>query len=143
MQQSGRLQDDGGTQNSCRVVRCQALFPVREFWLSPVVFMKRPVVIASGVRTSELERKTILTRGAQAMKSHQDAVIRLAEVPWFGSGFCATNHRGGGRPGQHVPLSRSAKGNKCLRRVLNHAAHAAVAKKAVIFRLPSAVCCLA
>jgi hypothetical protein len=87
------------------------------------------------------ERKTILTRGAQAMKSYQDAVIRLAEVPGFGSGFCATNHRGGGRPGQHVPLSGPAKGNQCLRRVLNHAAHAAVAKKAVIFRLPSAVCC--
>jgi transposase len=30
------------------------------------------------------ERKTILTRGAQAMKSHQDAVIRLAEVPGLG-----------------------------------------------------------
>jgi hypothetical protein len=46
--------------------------------------MKRPVVIASGGRTSELERKTILTRGAKAMKSHQDAVIRLAEVPGLG-----------------------------------------------------------
>ena len=30
------------------------------------------------------ERKTILTRGAQAMKSYQDAVIRLAEVPGLG-----------------------------------------------------------
>ncbi len=30
------------------------------------------------------ERKTILTRGVQAMKSYQDAVIRLAEVPGLG-----------------------------------------------------------
>jgi hypothetical protein len=36
--------------------------------------------------------------------------------------------------------SRSAKGNKCMRRVLNQAAHAAVCKKAVTFRRCSDVC---
>jgi hypothetical protein len=82
MQQSGRLQDDGGTQNSCRVVRCQAFFPVREFWLSPVTCSCKDLSLSGG-RTSERE-ETILTRGAQAMKSHQDAVIRLAEVPGLG-----------------------------------------------------------
>ena len=74
-----------------------------------------------------------------------------------GSRFGAADHRGSGPAGQHVPLgggltswvgtcpgkdesaeqnhsSRSAKGNKYMRRVLNQAAHAAVAKKGSHFQ---------
>ena len=98
---------------------------------------------------------------AQAMKSHQDVVIRLAEVPGLGVdsaqqiiaeiGAEASTFPSAGEltswvgtcPGKDESAeenhsSRSAKGNKYLRRVLNQAAHAAVAKKGchyqVVFR---------
>src|SRR6516225_2263804 len=94
---------------------------------------------------------------AQAMKPHQDAVIRLAEVPGLGVdsaqqiiaevGVQASTFPSaaeltswlGTCPGKDESAeenhsSRSAKGNKYLRRVLNQSAHAAVAKRAVIFR---------
>ncbi len=88
---------------------------------------------------------------AQAMKPHQDAVIRLAQVPGLGvdsaqqviaevgvkastfpsaaeftswAGTCP----GTGESAEENHSSRSAKGNKYLRRVLNQAAHAAVKK---------------
>src|SRR5215471_16637837 len=100
-------------------------------------------------------------RIAQAMKWHQDAVIRLAEVPGLGvdsaqqiiaevgaqaSTFCSAAEFTSGVgtcPGKEESAeqnhsSRSAKGNQYLRRVLNQAAHAAVAKKGghfqVVFR---------
>ena len=100
-------------------------------------------------------------RIAQVMKSHQDAVIRLAEVPGLGVdsaqqiiaeiGAQASTFPSaaeltswvGTCPGKDESAepnhsSRSAKGNKYLRRVLNQAAHAAVAKKGshyqVVFR---------
>jgi transposase len=86
---------------------------------------------------------------AQAMKPHQDAVIRLAEVPGLGVdsaqqviaevGVKASTFPSaveftswvGTCPGKDESAeenhsSRSAKGNKYLRRVLNQAAHAAV-----------------
>ena len=89
---------------------------------------------------------------AAAMKSHPDAVIRLAEVPGLGvdsaqpiiaevgaqaSTFASAAELTSGVgtcPGKDESAeqnhsSRSAKGNKYLRRVLNQAAHAAVAKK--------------
>jgi len=95
---------------------------------------------------------------AQAMKSHQDAVIRLAEVPGLGvdsaqqiiaevgaqaSTFCSAAELTswvGTCPGKQESAeqnhsSRSAKGNKYLRRVLNQAAHAAVAKKGSHFQV--------
>src|SRR5215468_5102346 len=95
---------------------------------------------------------------AQAMKSHQDAVIRLAEVPGLGvdsaqqiiaevgaqaSTFCSAAELTswvGTCPGKQESAeqnhsSRSAKGNKYLRRVLNQAAHAAVAKKGCHFQV--------
>src|SRR5260370_41074024 len=85
---------------------------------------------------------------AQAMKPHQDAVIRLAEVPGLGIdsaqqgiaevGVTASTVSSaaeftswvGTCPGKEESAeenssSRSAKGNKYMRRVLNHAAHAA------------------
>jgi len=94
---------------------------------------------------------------AQAMKSHQDAVIRLAEVPGLGVdsaqqiiaevGAQASTFSSAGEltswvgtcPGKDESAeqnqsSRSAKGNKYLRRVLNQAAHAAVAKKGCHFQ---------
>jgi transposase len=98
---------------------------------------------------------------AQVMKSHQDAVIRLAEVSGLGVdsaqqiiaeiGAQASTFPSaaeltswvGTCPGKDESAeqnhsSRSAKGNKYLRRVLNQAAHAAVAKKGshyqVVFR---------
>ena len=94
---------------------------------------------------------------AAAMKSHPDAVIRLAEVPGLGvdsaqpiiaevgaqaSTFASAAELTSGVgtcPGkdesaEQNPSSRSAKGNKYLRRVLNQAAHAAVAKKGSHFQ---------
>jgi len=95
---------------------------------------------------------------ALAMKPHQDAVIRLAEVPGLGvdsaqqiiaevgaqaSTFPSAAELSswvGTCPGkeetaQQNHSSRSAKGNKYLRRVLNQAAHAAVCKKGSYFQV--------
>jgi transposase len=95
---------------------------------------------------------------AAAMKAHQDAVIRLAEVPGLGVdsaqqiiaevGAQASTFPSaaeltswvGTCPGKEESAeqnhsSRSAKGNKYLRRVLNQAAHAAVAKKGSHFQV--------
>src|SRR5512140_2039271 len=94
---------------------------------------------------------------AAAMKSHQDAVIRLAEVPGLGvdsaqqiiaevgaqaSRFASAAELTswvGTCPGKDESAeqnhsSRSAKGNKYLRRVLNQSAHAAVKKKGSHFQ---------
>ena len=94
---------------------------------------------------------------AQAMKPHQEAVIRLAEVPGLGVdsaqqviaevgvqagtfpsaaeltswvGTCP----GKDESAEENHSSRSAKGNKYLRRVLNQSAHAAVRKKGSHFQ---------
>jgi len=94
---------------------------------------------------------------ARAMKPHQDAVIRLAEVPGLGVdsaqqviaevGVKASTFPSAGDfaswvgtcPGKDESAeenhsSRSAKGNKYLRRVLNQAAHAAVKKNGSHFQ---------
>jgi transposase len=94
---------------------------------------------------------------AQAMKPHQDAVIRLAEVPGLGIdsaqqviaevGVTASTFSSaaeftswvGTCPGKEESAeenssSRSAKGNKYMRRVLNQAAHAAARSKGTHFR---------
>jgi transposase len=94
---------------------------------------------------------------AQAMKPHQEAVIRLAEVPGLGVdsaqqviaevGVKAGTFPSaaeftswvGTCPGKDESAeenysSRSAKGNKYLRRVLNQAAHAAVKKNGSHFQ---------
>lgn len=94
---------------------------------------------------------------AQVMKPHQEAVMRLAEVPGFGveSAQQVTSEVGaqastfssaaeltswvGVCPGKDESAgenhnSRSAKGNRYLRRVLNQAAHAAVRKKGSHFQ---------
>jgi transposase len=94
---------------------------------------------------------------AQAMKPHQDAVIRLAEVPGLGvdSAQQVISEVGvqagtfpsaaeltswvGTCPGKDESAeqnhsSRSAKGNKYLRRLLNQAAHAAVKKNGSHFQ---------
>ena len=94
---------------------------------------------------------------AAAMKAHQDAVIRLAEGPGLGVdsaqqiiaevGAQASTFPSaaeltswvGTCPGKEESAeqnhsSRSAKGNKYMRRVLNQAAHAAVAKKGSHFQ---------
>jgi transposase len=95
---------------------------------------------------------------AIAMKPHQDAVMRLAEVPGFGvdsaqqiiaevgaqaSTFASAAELTswvGTCPGKDESAeqnhsSRSAKGNKYMRRVLNQAAHAAAAKKGSHFQI--------
>jgi transposase len=95
---------------------------------------------------------------AQAMKPHQEAVMRLAEVPGLGvdsaqqvisevgvqaSTFASAAELAswvGTCPGKDESAeenhnSRSAKGNKYLRRVLNQAAHAAVKKKGSHFQV--------
>ena len=94
---------------------------------------------------------------AQAMKPHQEAVLRLAEVPGLGVdsaqqiiaevGVQARTFPSaaelsswvGTCPGKDESAeenrsSRSAKGNKYLRRVLNQAAHAAVKQKGSYFQ---------
>jgi transposase len=94
---------------------------------------------------------------AQAMKPHQEAVIRLAEVLGLGVDSaqpvmaevgvtaatfpCAAEFTSwvGTCPGKDESAeenhsSRSAKGNKYLRRVLNQAAHAAVKKNGSHFQ---------
>jgi transposase len=94
---------------------------------------------------------------AQAMKPHQDAVIRLAEVPGLGvdsaqqviaevgvkAGTFASAAEftswvgtcpGKDESAEENHSSRSAKGNKYLRRVLNQAAHAAVKKNGSLFQ---------
>jgi transposase len=93
----------------------------------------------------------------QAMEQHQQAVRRLAEVPGFGVNSAqqviaevgvqastfdsAANLTSwvGTCPGKQESAetnhsSRSAKGNRYLRRVLNQAAHAAVKKKGSHFQ---------
>jgi transposase len=95
---------------------------------------------------------------AEAMKPQQEAVIRLAEVPGLGVdsaqqiiaelGAQASTFPSaaeltswvGTCPGKEESAeqnhsSRSAKGNQYLRRVLNQAAHAAVAKKGSHFQV--------
>lgn len=94
---------------------------------------------------------------ADAMKPHQEAVMRLAEVPGFGvdsaqqvisevgveaSRFASAAELtswvgtcpGKGESAGENHNSRSAKGNRYLRRVLNQAAHAAVRKKGSHFQ---------
>jgi transposase len=94
---------------------------------------------------------------AQALKLHQEVVARLAEVPGFGvdSAQQVISEVGvqaktfpsaaqltswvGTCPGKEESAeenhnSRSAKGNKYLRRVLNQAAHAAARKKGSYFQ---------
>jgi transposase len=94
---------------------------------------------------------------AQALKPHQEAVARLAVAPGFGADsaqqviaevgaeagtFPSAAHLSawvGTCPGRDESAeenhsSRSAKGNKYLRRVLNQAAHAAVKKKGSHFQ---------
>jgi transposase len=94
---------------------------------------------------------------AEAMKRHQDAVLRLAEVPGFGAdsaqqviaevGAQASTFASaanltswvGTCPGQEESAeqnhsSRCAKGNRYMRRILNQAAHAAVKKNGSHFQ---------
>jgi transposase len=94
---------------------------------------------------------------AQALKAHQEVVARLAEVPGFGVdsaqqiisevGVQAKTFPSAAQltswvgtcPGKEESAdenhnSRSAKGNKYLRRVLNQAAHAAARKKGSYFQ---------
>ena len=94
---------------------------------------------------------------AQAMTPHQDAVIRLAEVPGLGIdsaqqviaevGVTAATFSSaaeftswvGTCPGREESAeknssSRSAKGNKYMRRLLNQAAHAAARSKGTHFQ---------
>ena len=95
---------------------------------------------------------------AQAMQAHQDAVVRLAEVPGFGAdsaqqviaevGAQASTFPSAAQltswvgtcPGQNESAeqnhsSRSAKGNKFMRRVLTEAAQAAVRTKGSHFQV--------
>jgi len=99
---------------------------------------------------------------AEAMQGHQEAVLRLAEVPGFGAdsaqqviaevGAQASTFPSpanltswvGTCPGKQESAeqnhsSRCAKGNRYMRRILNQAAHAAVKKNGSHFsgRVPS------
>ena len=100
----------------------------------------------------------------QAMKPHQDVVVRLAEVPGLGIdsaqqiiaevGVTASMFSSaaeftswvGTCPGKEESAeenssSRSAKGNKYMRRVLNQAAHAAARSKGTHFQAVFRRCC--
>src|SRR6266436_3999959 len=126
----------------------------------------RPEPMHRAMLGLQLERLQLIDRQiaqlnrmiAQAMKPHQDAVIRLAEVPGLGvdsaqqvisevgpqaSTFASAAELTswvGTCPGKEESAeenhsSRSAKGNKYLRRVLNQAAHAAVKRKGSYFQV--------
>ncbi len=94
---------------------------------------------------------------AEAMKGHQDAVLRLAEVPGFGadsaqqviaevgpqaSTFASAANLtswvgtcpGKAESAEQNHSSRCAKGNRYMRRILNQAAHAAVKKNGSHFQ---------
>jgi transposase len=100
---------------------------------------------------------TVDTLIAQALKPHQDAVIRLAQVPGLGIdsaqqvisevgpaaatfssaaefaswvGTCPAKEESA----EENRTSRSAKGNKYMRRILNQAAHAAARSKGTSFQ---------
>lgn len=100
---------------------------------------------------------TLDQMAAEAMKKHQDAVTRLAEVPGFGVisaqqiiaevGADAGTFPSAGEfaswvgvcPGEDESAevnhsSRSPKGNRMVRRILSEAAHAAVKKKGSHFQ---------
>jgi transposase len=121
--------------------------------------MHREMLALQLERLQLIDQQMVQLNGmiAQAMKAHQDAVIRLAEVPGLGVdsaqqiiaevGAQASTFPSaaeftswvGTCPGKEESAeqnrsSRCAKGNKYLRRVLNQAAHAAVAKKGSYFR---------
>jgi transposase len=95
---------------------------------------------------------------AQAMKPHQEAVMRLAEVPGLGEDSAQPIIAEVGEQASTFPSAaeltswvgtcpgkdesaeqnhsrRSAKGNTYLRRVLNQAAHAAVKRKGSYFQM--------
>jgi transposase len=109
------------------------------------------------LRLIDTQMATLNGMIAQAMKPHQEAVIRLADVPGLGVdsaqqviaevGVTAATFPSaadftswvGTCPGKDESAeenysSRSAKGNKYLRRVLNQAAHAAVKKNGSHFQ---------
>jgi transposase len=126
----------------------------------------RPQPMHREMLALQLERLQLIDRQiaqlnaliAQALKPHQEAVMRLAEVPGLGVdsaqqiiaevGVQASTFPSaaeltswvGTCPGKDESAeenhsSRSAKGNKYLRRVLNQAAHAAVKKKGSHFQV--------
>jgi transposase len=121
--------------------------------------MHREMLALQLERLQLIDRQIAKLNGmiGQAMKPHQDAVIRLAEVPGLGVdsaqqviaevgvqartfasaaeltswvGTCL----GKEESAEENHSSRSAKGNKYLRRVLNQAAHAAAKKKGSYFQ---------
>ena len=125
----------------------------------------RPQPMHREMLALQLERLQLIDRQieklngliAQAMKPHQETVIRLAEVPGLGVdsaqqvmaevGVQASTFPSAAQltswvgtcPGKDESAevnhsSRSAKGNKYLRRILNQAAHAAVKKKGSHFQ---------
>jgi transposase len=121
--------------------------------------MHREMLALQLERLQLIDQQMVQLNGmiAQAMQAHQDAVIRLAEVPGLGvdsaqqiiaevgaqastfSSAAEFTSWVGTCPGKEESAeqnrsSRCAKGNKYLRRVLNQAAHAAVAKKGSYFR---------
>ena len=125
----------------------------------------RPQPMHGEMLALQLERLQLIDRQieklngliAQALKPHQETVIRLAEVPGLGVdsaqqvmaevGVQASTFPSAAQltswvgtcPGKDESAevnhsSRSAKGNKYLRRILNQAAHAAVKKKGSHFQ---------
>src|SRR6266851_8424202 len=126
----------------------------------------RPEPMHRAMLGLQLERLQLIDRQiaelnrmiAQAMKPHQEAVMRLAEVPGFGAdsaqqviaevGVQASTFPSaaqlaswvGTNPGRQESAeqnqsSRSAKGNKYVRRILTEAAQAAVKTKGSHFQV--------
>lgn len=109
------------------------------------------------LRLIEEQMTSLNTLLAQAMKAHQEAVLRLAQVPGFGIdsaqqviaevGVTASSFASaaeftswvGTCPGKEESAeenrsSRSAKGNKYMRRILCQTAHAAARSKGTHFQ---------
>ena len=121
--------------------------------------MHREMLALQLERLQLIDRQIAQLNGliAQAMKPHEEAVLRLAEVPGLGvdsaqqiiaevgvqAGTFASAAEltswvgtcpGKDESAEQNHSSRSAKGNKYLRRVLNQAAHAAVKQKGSYFQ---------
>jgi transposase len=122
------------------------------------VYRRLIAMMLDELRVSEAQLDTLDQEMAQLLRSHQDAVERLAAVPGLGvdsaqqiiaevgpsaAPFPSAKHLAswvGACPGEEESAGvntshRSPKGNRQMRRLLNQAANAAVKTKGSIFEL--------
>ena len=126
--------------------------------MPPHAVYRKPLQMALAELTlMEDQIEQLKRKAASLMKAHQDAVLRVAEIPGFGAdsahqmiaeigaktaAFDSPNSCPRGWASVPVttrargnPRARSPKGSKHMWRLLNQAAHAAVKVKGSIFEL--------